>query len=62
MRALVEQAMNDGAFGLSTGLFYVPGTFTPTDEVVELAEGRRRVRRHPHLAHARRGVAQSSTA
>jgi N-acyl-D-amino-acid deacylase len=38
MRGLVEQGMNDGAFGLSTGLFYVPGTFTPTDEVVELAK------------------------
>jgi N-acyl-D-amino-acid deacylase len=37
MRAMVEQAMKEGAFGLSTGLFYVPGTFTPTDEVVELA-------------------------
>lgn len=35
--AIVEQAMKDGAFGLSTGLFYVPGTFTPTSEVVELA-------------------------
>jgi dihydroorotase/N-acyl-D-amino-acid deacylase len=29
--------MRDGAFGLSTGLFYVPGTFTPTAEVIELA-------------------------
>ena len=38
MRALVEEAMRDGAFGLSTGLFYVPGSFTPTDEVVELAK------------------------
>jgi N-acyl-D-amino-acid deacylase len=37
MAALVEQGMKDGAFGLSTGLFYVPGTFTPTSEVVELA-------------------------
>jgi N-acyl-D-amino-acid deacylase len=37
-RDLVEQAMKDGAFGLSTGLFYVPGTFTPTDEVIELAK------------------------
>lgn len=37
MRALVEQGMKDGAFGLSSGLFYVPGAFTPTDEVVELA-------------------------
>src|SRR5262245_2130078 len=38
MRALVQEAMEDGAFGLSSGLFYVPGTFTPTAEVVELAK------------------------
>ena len=38
MKALVEQGMTDGAFGMSTGLFYVPGTFTPTAEVVELAK------------------------
>jgi len=37
MRALVEQGMKDGAFGLSTGLFYVPGNFSTTSEVVELA-------------------------
>ena len=37
MRALVRQGMEDGAFGLSSGLFYVPGIFTPTAEVVELA-------------------------
>jgi N-acyl-D-amino-acid deacylase len=34
---LARQAMLDGAFGLSTGLFYVPGNFTPTEEVVEIA-------------------------
>ncbi len=38
MRELVRQGMLDGAVGLSTGLFYVPGIFTPTDEVVELAK------------------------
>src|SRR5215208_5510497 len=37
MKALVEQAMRDGAVGLSTGLFYVPGAYAKTDEVVELA-------------------------
>jgi N-acyl-D-amino-acid deacylase len=36
MRALVLQGMRDGAFGLSTGLFYVPGAFTSLEEVVEL--------------------------
>jgi N-acyl-D-amino-acid deacylase len=38
MRGIVRQGMTDGAFGLSSGLFYVPGTFTPTAEVVELAK------------------------
>ena len=38
MRVLVRQGMEDGAFGLSSGLFYVPGTFTPTAEVIELAK------------------------
>jgi dihydroorotase/N-acyl-D-amino-acid deacylase len=38
MKELVRQAMLDGAFGLSTGLFYVPGNFTPTEEVIELAK------------------------
>lgn len=37
MEGLVEQAMKDGAFGLSTGLIYVPGNYAKTDEVVELA-------------------------
>jgi N-acyl-D-amino-acid deacylase len=38
MRLLVEQGMRDGALGLSSGLFYVPGSFTQTDEVIELAK------------------------
>ena len=35
-RAL-EDALDQGAFGLSTGLEYVPGRYTPTAEIVELA-------------------------
>ncbi|MFP4088717.1 MAG: N-acyl-D-amino-acid deacylase family protein [Cyclobacteriaceae bacterium] len=38
MEALVAQAMQQGALGLSTGLIYVPGTFAETDEVVALAK------------------------
>ena len=38
MNSIVEQAMKDGAVGLSTGLIYLPGTFAKTDEVVELAK------------------------
>ena len=36
MREIMRQAMLDGAFGMSTGLFYVPGNFTPTEEVIEI--------------------------
>jgi dihydroorotase/N-acyl-D-amino-acid deacylase len=37
MHATVDQAMRDGAFGLSSGLVYIPGSFADTDELVELA-------------------------
>ena len=37
MEAMVEQAMREGAVGLSTGLIYVPGTYAKTEEVVGLA-------------------------
>ena len=37
MTALVTQGMRDGAFGLSSGLFYVPGSYATTDEVIALA-------------------------
>lgn len=37
MKTLVRRAMEDGALGLSTGLFYTPGTFATTEEVIELA-------------------------
>lgn len=37
MRDLVSQAMEDGAFGLSTGLFYVPDNYAPLEEVIDLA-------------------------
>ena len=37
MKELVRQGMLDGAFGLSTGLVYTPGIYTPTEEIVELA-------------------------
>jgi N-acyl-D-amino-acid deacylase len=38
MEALVEQAMRDGAVGFSTGLIYIPGTYSDTEEVVALGK------------------------
>lgn len=38
MKALVETAMEEGAFGISTGLRYTPGAFSDVDEVVALSE------------------------
>jgi N-acyl-D-aspartate/D-glutamate deacylase len=37
MRAIVARAMDQGALGLSTGLYYAPGSYATTDEVIELA-------------------------
>lgn len=38
MKRLVEEAMRDGALGLSTGLVYVPANFAKTEEIIELAK------------------------
>jgi len=38
MRSLVASGMRDGALGLSTGLYYAPGSYASTEEVVELAK------------------------
>ena len=38
MKALVKQGMEDGAYGISTGPFYSPGSFSNTTELVELSK------------------------
>jgi N-acyl-D-amino-acid deacylase len=38
MRTSVRQAMDDGAFGISTGLIYTPGVFAKTEELIEVAK------------------------
>ncbi|HUF94148.1 MAG TPA: D-aminoacylase [Candidatus Limnocylindria bacterium] len=37
MQKLMADAMDDGAWGLSTGLIYAPGSYATTDEIVEVA-------------------------
>lgn len=37
MRRLLQIELDAGAIGLSTGLFYAPGSYSETDEVIELA-------------------------
>jgi dihydroorotase/N-acyl-D-amino-acid deacylase len=52
MKDMVDQGMREGAYGLSTGLKYLPGTFSRTEEVIELA---RVAGRHGgiHISHMR---------
>jgi N-acyl-D-amino-acid deacylase len=38
MESLVKEAMEAGAFGLSTGLVYVPGAYSETSEIIRLAK------------------------
>lgn len=36
MRAMLREGMEEGAFGVSTGLDYAPGSYATTDELIEL--------------------------
>ena len=38
MDSIVHKAMEEGALGFSTGLIYIPGSYTPTYELVRLAK------------------------
>lgn len=38
MKSIVEEGMKEGAFGLSSGLFYTPAAYAETEEVIELAK------------------------
>jgi N-acyl-D-amino-acid deacylase len=38
MQAIVDQAMRDGAIGLSTSLIYLPAMFSTTEEIIALAQ------------------------
>ena len=38
MQALVQQEIDAGALGISTGLFYSPGSYSNTEEVIALAK------------------------
>ena len=38
MKALVRKDMESGALGLSTGLFYAPGSYASTEEVIAIAQ------------------------
>src|SRR3984893_6658028 len=37
MKALVDAGMKEGAIGISTGLYYAPGSFSRTEEVIEVS-------------------------
>jgi N-acyl-D-amino-acid deacylase len=38
MKALVTRGVQEGALGMSTGLYYAPGSYASTEEVIELAK------------------------
>jgi N-acyl-D-amino-acid deacylase len=38
MKALVDRGMKEGAIGMSTGLYYAPGSYSSTEEVIALAK------------------------
>lgn len=52
MTAIVEKAMEDGAFGLSSALIYMPGSFARTEELIALAKAAG-TRRGIYVSHIR---------
>jgi len=38
MKSLISKAMKEGAFGISTGLKYIPGNFAEVEEIIELSK------------------------
>ena len=56
MKAVVREAMEEGAWGLSTGLDYPPGSYASTEEVDRALRSGGRARRL--LPHAHQGVAE----
>jgi len=38
MKSIIRQAMEEGAWGMSSGLEYVPGRFASTEEIIEVAK------------------------
>ncbi|OYW83033.1 MAG: hypothetical protein B7Z20_13115 [Sphingobium sp. 32-64-5] len=53
METLVKQAMDLGAFGLSTGPFYIPGKYSETSELVALAKVAATYPGAFHISHVR---------
>jgi len=56
MKRLVAEAMQQGGFGLSSGLVYTPGSFADTEEIIELA--REAAKKHGFYASHVRGMAR----
>ncbi len=61
MRQIARQAMLDGAFGITTGLFYVPGNYSSTEEVIEVEKvaGEMGGMHHSHMRDEAAGVLDS---
>ena len=61
MKALLREAMEEGAFGMSTGLDYPPGSYANTEELIELSREAAAARRHlPHPLRYSLGDASST--
>ena len=62
MKALVREAMREGAVGVSTSLQYAPAPYAKTEELIALAAEAAQAGRHLRLAHPRRGRRDSAGA
>ena len=54
MKQLLDEAMQAGAFGMSTGLVYPPGCFASTEEIITLCKVVAKIPWDVRIAHPRR--------
>ena len=53
MKALVRQAMEQGALGIGSSLIYAPAFYASTDELIELCRVAGQLRGDVHLTHTK---------
>ncbi|MHB1376043.1 MAG: N-acyl-D-amino-acid deacylase family protein, partial [Candidatus Humimicrobiaceae bacterium] len=53
MKKMLEECMNEGCLGMTSGLMYMPGTFSTTDELIEMVNVLSKYKNRIYTSHLR---------
>ncbi|MHB1376835.1 MAG: hypothetical protein ACYCXB_05330, partial [Candidatus Humimicrobiaceae bacterium] len=53
MKKMLEECMNEGCLGMTSGLMYMPGTFSTTDELIEMVNVLSKYKNRIYASHLR---------